>query len=69
MALRSEVSGVVTFLLISASSQVREKKEGREREREKAQGTLNWSVAKCGFVTSVGRSDRSSARPTVLART
>jgi hypothetical protein len=42
MALRTEVSRVVTFLLISASSQVREKKgEGeREREREKAQGAL-----------------------------
>lgn len=35
MALRTEVSGVVTFLLISASSQVREKKGGRERERER----------------------------------
>jgi len=32
MALRTEVSGVVTFLLISASSQVREKKGERERE-------------------------------------
>lgn len=32
MALRTEVSGVVTFLLISAPSQVREKKGQRERD-------------------------------------
>jgi len=35
MALRTQVSGVVTFLLISASSQVREKKGERERKRER----------------------------------
>jgi hypothetical protein len=43
MALRSEISGVVTFLLISAPSQVREKK-GETRLRV----NQNCSVEKCG---------------------